>query len=181
MAIRGQTSVEYLVLLAMALIIMLMVTVFVYLWPDYTYSVKKQRSDDYWQNAKPFAVKSHMIVPDQLVLEMENTEPVSLTVTRLYVDGTGLDFYNHSIPFNWSVNDLCGGGNCALAMRPGETQIVSTYNFTSSPVNPCYIGASFSNGLDYEADFNITYYATDAAAPEIQTGKMKLIGKCTQR
>src|SRR3989344_4847402 len=97
--VRGQASTEYIILLAIALIIMTMVVIFVYLWPDYTYSVRKQQSDYYWANARPFSVKSHAMYPNQLVLEIQNNEPLTLIVQRVWMDGNRLDFYNHSIPF----------------------------------------------------------------------------------
>jgi len=178
---KGQVASEYIILLAIALIVMSMTTVFVYIWPSYTYSVKKQRADDYWANSRPFAVKSNAIYPDQLVMEIENTEPVSLTVTQLWVDGTPLEFHTHSIPFSWDEINVCSGSDCTMLIHPGETKIVSTYDFTSAPQNPCLAGATFTTGLDYETDLTITYFATDRGELENQTGKLKLIGKCTAR
>ncbi|MCX6773148.1 MAG: hypothetical protein NTV88_05275 [Candidatus Micrarchaeota archaeon] len=181
---RGQAASEYIILLAIALVVMMLVTTFVYIWPSYTYSVKKQRADDYWANARPFAVKSNMIVPNQLVLEIENTEPVTLTITALSVDGTALNFYSHPVPFTWAVTDMCGSGDCALPMRPGAKQIISTYNFTDTPINPCILQPSISNfetGYVYEIDFAVTYYATDPGSLETQSGKLKMIGSCTAR
>ena len=170
-------------MLAMALLIMLMVTVFVYLWPDYAYSVRKQRSDNYWQNANPLSIRSNFMYPDQPVLEIRNNEPVSLTVTKLWVDRAPLNFYNHTIPFTWIGHDRCGGGGgiCSMSIRPGETQIVSTDNYTTSPPNPCLVGNSFMPGLDYEADFAMTYYASDPNSLENESGKFPLMGKCTAR
>ena len=179
--VPGQASTEYIILLAVALVIMTMVTVFVYLWPDYTYSVRKQRSDDYWNNARPFSVKSHMMVPNQLVLEIENKEPISLIVQRIWIDGNSFAFSNHSIPFTWVNTTQCPSGVCAMAMRPGEVQIISSENFTTNPANPCIVGSDFSPGLTYEVDFGVQYYYSDKLYPENQTGKVKLAGTCTAR
>ena len=100
-------------------------------------------------------------------------------MTKLFVDGNPMNFYNYTIPFTWGANDLCPRGVCALTMRPGETQIISTGNYTSNPLNPCMAGTSFTAGLDYETDFAITYYASDPGALENETGNFPLIGKCT--
>lgn len=176
----GQASTEYLILLAVALVVMTMILIFVYVWPDYTYSVRKQRSDDYWANARPFSVKSHAMYPNQLVLEIENKEPLTLVMQRIWVDGNPMNFYNHSIPFTWAATDQCTSG-CAMTMRPGQTQIVSSENFTANPANPCFVGSDFSAGMDYEVDFGVQYYYSDKNLPENQTGKVKLAGACTQR
>lgn len=178
--LHAQASTEYMILLAMALITMTLVMVFVYLWPDYTYSVRKQRSDDYWQNARPFSVKSHSIYPSQLLLEIENTEPVTLVVQKLWIDGNPMNYYSHSVPFGWAATDECTSA-CAMAVRPGQVRIISSENFTTNPQNPCVDSNGFTAGLDYEVEFRVQYYYTDKNQPENQTGKFSLIGSCTER
>lgn len=167
------------ILFALAMIILMVVLAVVVVWPSYVHSVEKQSSDRFWAAAKPFAVREHRMYPNQMVLEIYNAEPVTLTIKRVYLDTYSLDFSNHSVPFTWaSASARCGGGSCNMTMRPGQTQIISTANFTSSPVNPCVVGGGFIEGNRYKMDLVITYHASNAAALENESATFKLVGEC---
>jgi len=172
----GQAATEYLILLGAALIVMLTVVLFTSFIPSFAYSVEKQRSDDYWLDARPFSVKGHLLVPNKMILELQNTEPVSLTVKGIWLNAISLNFSNHSIPFSWNATSQCSGGGCTMLMRPGQTQIISTVNFTTTPANPCLQG----EGTGYELNLTITYQL-EGASLENQTGSQYLIGECTRR
>lgn len=168
-------------LFAVALLVMTVALALAVVWPSFVHSVEKQESDRFWASARPFAIREHRMYPDQMVLELYNSEPVTLTIKRIYIDDYPLDFYNHSVPFTWgSAADRCSGG-CTMVLIPGQTQIISTVNFTSSPDNPCADADGFYEGNYYKMDVAITYHASNYLALENESATFKLVGECTGR
>ncbi len=172
----GQASSEYLILLGAMMAALLVALVIFWLMPNFSADVLEQRSDNYWATARPFSIASQAMHPNQLVLELRNTEPVTLTVTGVTVGGVGMNFSNYSVPFDWSTASArCSGGSCAMIVRPGQTQIITTDNFTTSPQNPCLSGAAFMNGWSYSLNLTITY---STSSNQSQVGSLPLAGKC---
>lgn len=179
MFLRGQAATEELVLLAVVLLVLIAVLAVVVGWPSYVQSIERQESDRFWAGAKPFAVNDHNMYPNQMVLELANTEPVTLTITGIYLEGVSLTFSNHSIPFTWgSASSRCASG-CSMTVLPGQTQIISTASFTSTPANPCVTPDGFAYGNRYKMDLVIEYHASDPTALENESFTEELIGLCS--
>ncbi len=176
----GQASTEQLILFAIALLLLIVALSLVVVWPGYVQSIESQESSRAWVLARPFSVGSHPMYPNQMVLELQNTEPVTLTVKSIYLDGVGLDFYNHSVPFTWaSASPRCSGGVCTMVVLPGQAQIISTANFTDSPANPCVTPNGFAYGNHYKMDLAITYHASNSSSLESESSTAKLVGDCS--
>ncbi|VVC01966.1 Uncharacterised protein [uncultured archaeon] len=179
MNLRGQAATEELVLLAVVLLVLMAVLAVVVFWPSYVQTVERQESDRFWASAKPFAVNDHNMYPNQMVIELANTEPVTLTITGIYLDGASLNFSNHSVPFTWgSASSRCASG-CSMAVLPGQTQIISTASFTTTPANPCVTPDGFAYGNRYKMDLVITYHASDPSALENESATEELVGICS--
>lgn len=178
---RGQASSEFLMLFGGMLLVASVVLALAVVWPSYLYSVEKQRADGYWSSARPFSVRAHNMFPDQMVLELLNTEPVSLTVKEIRLDGIKLDFANHTVPFSWARDLRCSAGDCTMWMRPGQIQIISTSNFTNPPLNPCISEGSFIGGARYKLGLSITYHGSNSSDLQAQAANFKLIGTCSER
>jgi hypothetical protein len=177
--VAGQVSTEYLILLGSMMVALLVALVTFWLAPNFAADVQKQHSDSYWATARPFAIATQAMYPNLLLLELKNTEPVTLTITGVSVGGVNLNFSNYSVPFSWaSASPRCSGGSCAMIVRPGQTQIIATDNFTTNPTNPCLSGASFMSGWGYAVNLTITY---NASSTQTQAGTLPLIGKCSPR
>lgn len=179
MGAKGQVASEFMILFAAMLVVAIIVLGVAVIWPSYVNSIQKQRSDDYWALARPFVVKQNVIYPGAAVIELQNADAVTLNVTGVWLGGVRLDFYNHTLPFSWTKTSACGGGACSLLVRPGQTQIISTAEFTTAPTNPCLVGAGFSPGTPYQMELAITYRGTSTNATYNQTGLVKLFGVCT--
>ncbi len=179
--LRAQAATEQLILFAAGLLILILVLSLAVVWPSFVHSVERQTSDRFWASAQPFAVREHRMYPNQMVLELHNTEPVTLTIKEIYINSYLLNFYNHSVPFTWSSASFRCSGVCTMVLLPGQTQIISTVNFTSSPANPCAAAGGFAEGNYYKMDLAITYHASNAAALESESATFKLVGECTGR
>lgn len=189
--LRGQDSMEYMAMLGIALLVALLGFSLFEFWPEYNRELETQRSDDYWAAARPFSVKTHAMVPNQLLLELTNEDPITMEITKLYVNGKRLDIFKHPDPFTWDGTSVCAGGTCSLFVRPGKTVIITTENFTA-PENPCIDSSTFQYGKSYELDVKISYYA-NPDAPDVgnivvvtptyfnQTGTKPLSGICSPR
>jgi hypothetical protein len=179
MKLRGQAATEELVLLAVVLLVLIAVLAVVVVWPNYVQTVERQESDRFWASAKPFAVNDHHMYPNQMVIELANTEPVTLTITGIYLEGMSLNFSNYSVPFDWgSASNRCTSG-CSMNVIPGQTQIISTANFVTSPPNPCVTPDGFAYGNRYKMDLVIAYHASDPAVIENESSTVELIGICS--
>ncbi len=176
---KAQAATEFMILFAGMLLVATVVLAVVVVWPSYVQAVQKQRSDDYWLAARPFAVRQSAIYPGAMVIELQNADPVTLNVTGIFLEGVRLDFYNNTVPFSWTQSPRCSGGSCSMQVRPGQTQIISTVAFTTSPLNPCMVGSDFSASTPYRMGLTISYQGTSTNVTYNETGLVKLMGVCT--
>ena len=179
MPLRGQASSEYLGLFFMMLIVAIVALAVVASFSDFTSGTTLQKSRYYWQAAKPFAVTNTEIIPNKLVLELKNNEAVTLTVRAIKVNGVNLTFSNTTLPATWISDYRCTGGICAMAVRPGQTQVAETTDFTSNPANPCVGASGFSEGGQYEVDLDIVYSSGANGDTSTESGQVNLAGLCS--
>ena len=177
---RGQDAVEYAIVFGVTLLVLLIVFVLILFWPSFTQSAEQQRSDYAWANARPFAVKYNSVVPNRVMLQLQNVEPVSLTIKGILVGGRQMDFINYTMPFTWTGSSRCAAGDCTLLMRPGETQIISTVDFASPLDNPCAEGTAFMDGKKYRIALAITYHGADPSKLYNETLSVPLVGACNR-
>jgi hypothetical protein len=174
----GQSASEFTLMLAVLLAIALAAIIIAGSWPDISTETQKRQSDAYWRSALPFSVKFHAIKPDNLVMELQNADAITLNVTEIRINNVRLDFFNHSLPYSEPGEARCSGGSCSMLMRPGERQIISTENFTTNPANPCGFGENFAYGTSYKISLAIVYRGTSSDENYTQQGAFKLIGTC---
>ncbi|MCX8198342.1 MAG: hypothetical protein N3F07_04110 [Candidatus Micrarchaeota archaeon] len=166
----GQAASEFAVILAASLLVALVALGTIVIWPSYSYSVEKQRSDDYWAAAQPFSVEQHGLYPDRMLLQLRNTEPVSLSIRGIYLDYQPRAFRNHSVPFSWAAySEACSGGNCNLPFKPGQRQALSVPIIGS----PCSQDAS----AKYKMMLTISYSGSNGTVYN-QTSIFPLVGSC---
>lgn|GEM_PF-1466557 len=176
---RGQSSSEFLIALGAVLFVAVLAIAMSGAWPSIVSTTEFQRSDASWAAARPFSVEFHAMKPDNMVLSIRNNDPVTLTITEIWLEGVKLNIYNHSVPFTPTQLPLCSGGNCTLRMPPGKLEIISTDNITTSPNNPCGYGANFKYGAKYGMSLRIVYQGQNSGTPQNQTGQFKLAGTCS--
>ena len=177
---KGQGSTEYIALVGIALIVLLVAVSFFVVEPQFAYSAKKQRSDDYWANARPFAIKNYAMSDGRAILELQNADPLSLSIKEIKLKNVSINFSTVSTQAQ-SATRMCSGGSCDLPMNPGQSNIVLTDDMAISAIlqKLCFSGSTFQEGRYYEAELAITYQDSSGNG-ESETGSVPLVGQCTR-
>ncbi len=87
---RGQGSTEYLVLLAVALIIALVVIGLLGWFPGLTGGAQEQQSKAYWKSATPMSILDFKISGTGVTLDMQNGGSDKISVENVTFGGTSL-------------------------------------------------------------------------------------------
>jgi len=176
---RAQGATEYIILLGISLLVVVAAISFVVVEPQFAYAAKKQRSDEYWANARPFMVKGNAISQSGAILEVQNAEPVSLSITGITLDGVAVNFFQITAPYNESAVPMCDDTGCSMQMSPGKTAMVMTETLDFSEVlqNICSTGGAFQEGRKYEANLSFAYQNAGGVG-EAQGSNIPIIGQC---
>ncbi|MEW6329075.1 MAG: class III signal peptide-containing protein [Candidatus Micrarchaeota archaeon] len=87
---RGQGSTEYLVLLAVALIIALVVIGLLGWFPGLTGGAQEQQSRAYWKSATPLSILDYKISGTTVTFDIQNSGSDKVTLRNVSFDGTDL-------------------------------------------------------------------------------------------
>jgi len=162
----GQASSEYLVIIAVVLLVALAGVVFVTYYSGTPGDAAMTQSQIYWQSAaRPIKVSDAQSVYDSgaskggYSLSAENVDYGSLTLTGVKIDGISREFKAENSSINSSVN-----------MGSGEKRLISVYT-TNSDV-PCV------EGKQVELDV-VFVYMDQYGSQTTQKGKSKLIMRCS--
>ena len=177
---KAQVSIEYLGVFALAVVVMVAAISLLVVQPQVAYSTKKQQSDQYWASARPFAVVDSVITKDRAVLQLQNSDPVSLTIRGISIQGTSVNFSKVSAPFNGSAVPMCVGSGCTMQMPAGELDAVVADSSSMAPAleRLCFSGSTFQEGRYYEANLSITYQDSSGNGA-VETSNVPLIGQCS--
>ncbi len=158
-SLRGQGATEYLVLLAVVLIIALVSIALLGFFPVLAVDAKITQSATYWNgDARPFAIKEHsMTTAGVLTLVLMNNEASgTLSLTAINISGAGLSGTPSMSP-------------TSATFAPGETRTITLSNITAT-------GASAGNV--YEVTVNISYTTPNSLSAK-QYGAKPVMGKYT--
>lgn len=154
-SLRGQGATEYLVLLAVVLIIALVSIALLGFFPGLASDAKITQSNSYWQgDARPFQIKEHAYTgaDGKLLLVLQNVESTgTFTLTALnfsHANGSGLSYTTNT------------------AFAPGETKNISVIG----------VMGTGTVGAIYELNVNMTY-TTPNSITNRQFGSKPLVGK----
>jgi len=156
--IKGQGATEYLVLLAVVLIIALVSIALLSFFPGLASDAKITQSASYWQGeARPFAIIEHSLTTSgTLTLVLQNKEASgTLSLTNITLSGAGIS-----------------GGSMSpssATFAPGESRTITISNITLS---------SASAGTIYEINLNISYTTPNSISAK-QYGAKPIMGKFT--
>ncbi|MCX8205709.1 MAG: hypothetical protein N3H30_00580 [Candidatus Micrarchaeota archaeon] len=153
-AMRGQGSTEYLVLLAVALIVALVAIALLGWFPGVSGDTRESQSRSYWNGAQPFSVIEYKSssTTGNLTLTLRNERSEKLTITGISVDGTAL---------NLSSN---------ISIKGGEEQTIEVALPAASQCDTA------GDMFEYDLQF---VYNTKTISGIVQTGARPLIGKCS--
>ncbi|MGV8176969.1 MAG: hypothetical protein ACP5NX_04160 [Candidatus Bilamarchaeaceae archaeon] len=147
---KGQGSTEYLVILAVVLIVALVVIGLLGWFPGVAGGAREQQSATYWQGASPFSVTAYKISGTSVTMTLANRLSQKVNLTAISFGGTNLTAFT-------SVN-----------FKGGEEKTITGT-----------LGAACGNagdGFEYNL---ILYYNQGSISSILQTGDKPLVGKCS--
>jgi hypothetical protein len=158
---KGQGATEYLVLLAVVLIVAMVAIALLGFFPGLAGDAKIAQSDAYWRGtARPFSILEHSFTGTTLRLIIQNTEADQRRVTNISVGSTQ---YATTVPSSY----VPGTGSAFYSA--GEK-----HNETITMTTACTAGNT------YELYVNFTYSNADGSITGIkQYGEKTLVGKCS--
>ncbi len=164
---KGQGATEYLVLLAVVLIVAMVAIALLGFFPGLAGDAKKAQSDAYWRGeARPFAIIEHAQAPtSNLTLVMQNLDSDQRILTNISVAGGPI---NGSYVPNATQAYFSAGEKRTIIMpiSLGGTAIDATNNGCTS-------------GNTYEYSINFTYSNADQSITgQKEYGTKTLVGKC---
>jgi len=127
---KGQVSTEYLVILAVVLVIALVVVYLVGGFSGLGAGSLETQSKNYWGSTSPFAIKVYKVAGTEMALEIQNNDLDRLTITDVSVDGTSV--FSNSTEFTSGETQVLLGtlnASCGTAGEPYTyDSVVITYN-----------------------------------------------------
>lgn len=145
----GQGTTEYLIILAVVIIIALIVVSVLGWFPGFGGAITEQQSQAYWQSQSPLAIVQWNIDTSNTKLVLRNMTTTNIMVTEISMSGTNLGLTD---------TNIAGGGE---------------ESFTSSSI-AC---ASTDSRKQYAYDITITY-TSPGIANASQAGQKPLVGIC---
>lgn len=152
---KGQGATEYLVLLAVVLIVAMVAIALLGFFPGLAGDAKIAQSDAYWRGtARPFAILEHSLATDNnITLVVQNTEADQRQLTNVSIGGSG----------------YAGNLLNATYFSAGEK-----HKFVLN-----LSGTACTSGNTYELYVNFTYNTADnSIVGQKQYGEKTLVGKC---
>ncbi len=148
---KGQGTTEYLIILAVIIVIALVVVGVMGWVPGLSGGITEQQSRAYWQSTSPFGIMEYKFDAEAttVTLEVQNVSANKLTLTDVEFDGEGA--LAADVEFN-----------------AGERKSVSV---TSAPT--CGVA-----GVGFDYNVSMTYDSRKITGL-VQIGDKSLIGKCT--
>jgi hypothetical protein len=158
--LKGQGATEYLVLLAVVLIIALVSIALLSFFPGLALDAKITQSNAYWSGeAQPFAIRDESDNGTMMTLVLENMDATGgLTLTNITLS---------------SISEGTDWNDTRIDFSSGDTQTVVVGNYGGFVATPCNPGQGY--------DFNVTiqYQSDTTGIPNTQWGSKDLIGKCS--
>jgi len=140
---KGQTATEYLIILAVVIIIALIVVGVMGGIPGLGGNSKGQTSMAYWKTATPVAIDSASMSPTSgVTLNIRNSGSDTITITEIRLDGAALTVIGANTlpavittgqtkPFT-AATPLCSAGSYSYAVAIDYTIGTAEYTFTGN-------------------------------------------------
>ncbi|MEW6528784.1 MAG: hypothetical protein AB1391_02760 [Candidatus Micrarchaeota archaeon] len=159
---KGQGSTEYLVILAVVLVVALIVIGLLGQFTGFGASGLEQQSNAYWQGAMPFSITDKRLDSTSIRIVLVNKLATKLNVTNITFDGVG-------------INSTLSSTQIQIA----SGQAVTIYG-NETGANPC---ATVSKGTIFQVNkvvITYTSYANNNIVTGLtQAGDKGLYGKCS--
>lgn len=126
---RGQAALEYVIGLAVLLVLSLAVLALLGGIPDFGINIENRHAENFWkEQARPFTIQeaNYKAQNKYAYIALENMERESLNLTSIFVNGSQLGFYEYDPTYT------DGRGQSAL-VTPGCTPPQCNYSFVFAP------------------------------------------------
>lgn len=157
---KGQGSTEYLVILAVVLVVALIVIGLLGQFTEFGSSGLEQQSNSYWQSQSPFSIMNKKINSSEVRLEVQNKLFQRLNLTSLKFGDT----VAAAVDIN-ATNDGAG-----VMFASGETKTLVSNGYTPSCT---------ATGEVYQINTVIFTYNSPGLSGQTQIGGKPLYGKCS--
>lgn len=148
--LKGQVSTEYLVILAVVLVVALVVVFLVGGFSGMGAASLETQSKNYWGGASPFAIKTFKASGTSLEMELTNNDIEQLTLTDVSIAGSSV----------WSNTTVFDSGE--------STVITATLSASCG-----------ANGDVFQYEDVIITYSKGGITALTQRGAKPLVGKCS--
>ena len=156
---RGQGTIEYLIILAIIIVIALIVVGLSGNFFGQATAVSEGASKSYWQTQNPFSITDYSQSSGTLSVVVKNQTADELDVYTIYIDSVACEQFPKFSIAAGDTNTLVISSTAGCA------------DGGASSVTTCTTGSKFS----YDIDFN---YATDYIPGQRQNGQKDLVGTC---
>ena len=120
---KGQVSTEYLVILAIVLVVALIVVYLVGGFAGIGTGTVETASKNYWAGASPFSIKTVKVAGTDMDVELQNNDLERLTITDISVDNSSV--YSTATEFDSGEGKVVSG---TVGTSCGDSGEVFTYN-----------------------------------------------------
>ncbi len=151
MNMKGQGTTEYLIILAVIIVIALVVVGVMGWFPGLATGITESQSRAYWKSSAPIAITDWQVTSTatEATFSLQNLTTDKIQVTEITVDNTAMGIMD--------ANLAAGDTNGAVT---GST------------------GIACSSGSSYQYDVSIAYNVVGGIQGKTQTGQKPLIGTC---
>lgn len=147
---RGQGTTEYLIILAVVIVIALVVVGVMGWFPGLGTGITEQQSKAYWKSAAPLAITDWKLTSTatEATFALQNMTTDKISLTEITVDGTAVGV---------TSTDIAAGATVTIQ---GST------------------GIACSTGSAYQYDVVIGYDVVGGISGKTQTGAKPIVGTC---
>jgi hypothetical protein len=176
--LKGQSLVDFIVVLAVVLLIGLVAIELLSFWPDITLNIKENTAARFWETAKPISIiEAHYSMSNKaLFLSLRTKSGEQFNLSELWANGKQLAFYRHD-PEGMGIlacnQPTCNEGcTCDLPLAPSASTLVRTEAFGEG------LGCRKS-GMRISMQISLAYFrADDPANILFQNSTVPLIADC---
>lgn len=182
-ALRGQTTVDYILVLAVVLMIGLLALGLSGAWPDFALNSRNQQAATFWRDqVRPITItEAHYDMSDKkLFFTMQTQTDESLVLAGLFLDGLQMAAYAYDAGGAHTL--MCTRASCPAlgcvcdyTLYPRRKEKIITEDFTAAGIDP---GCRQSGAIS-SLPIKLVYYRPSAASQNLsQNATVDLVFDC---
>lgn len=179
----GQSSIEYLIVLAIGLILAIVTLSLLGFFPDIALNLEYRNAEAFWQGeARPFTIPDSVYTEatKRAYIAFENMDMEDYNISSISLNGSQIGFYEYNTSWNdnqgpsYLVTPGCSPPYCVYSFVVGarQTKSITTDNFMSAD-EICGVGGTIGT-----LPFDITYQRVSNSAVFTEKSTYPLSIKC---